>query len=150
MQLDQIQGEIERMRIQVHRQRGEIRQLQRAGISTVSAKALLERILNEIDELCTERADPARDGSGPGGVLVAVRGQLSPPSRAGLSPSGPVTNSALLISQPFIPPEGWRGKRETVSETRGLFRPKTLRRGGCLGRMHSDHHRQGRSLGCLT
>jgi hypothetical protein len=93
MQLDQIQGEIERMRIQVHRQRGEIRQLQRAGISTVSAKALLERMLNKIDELCTERdgsrksrAAPARDGSGPGGVLVAVPGHLSPPSRAGLSP----------------------------------------------------------------
>src|ERR1700694_633630 len=55
MQLDHIRGEIERMRIQVLRQRGEIRQLQRAGISNVSAEALLERMLNKIDELCTER-----------------------------------------------------------------------------------------------
>jgi hypothetical protein len=55
MQLDHIRGEIERMRIQVLRQRGEIRQLHRAGISTVSAEALLERMLNKIDELCAER-----------------------------------------------------------------------------------------------
>jgi hypothetical protein len=31
MQLDYVRSEIERMRTQVHRQRGEIRQLQRAG-----------------------------------------------------------------------------------------------------------------------
>ena len=55
MQLDQLRTEIERMRTQVHRQRGEIRQLQRAGISTASADALLERMLNKIDELCAER-----------------------------------------------------------------------------------------------
>ena len=34
-----------RMRMQVHRQRGEIRRLQRAGISTTSAEALLDRML---------------------------------------------------------------------------------------------------------
>ena len=50
-----IRGEIERMRIRVHRQRGEIRQLQRAGIPTTSAEALLDRMLNNIDGLCTER-----------------------------------------------------------------------------------------------
>ena len=50
-----IRGEIERMRLQVHRQRGEIRQLQRAGISTASAEALLDRMLNNIDGLCAER-----------------------------------------------------------------------------------------------
>ena len=50
-----IRGEIERMRLQVHRQRGEIRQLQRAGISTTSAEALLDRMLNNIDGLCAER-----------------------------------------------------------------------------------------------
>ena len=38
-----------RMRMQVHRQRGEIRRLQRAGISTTSAEALLDRMLNNID-----------------------------------------------------------------------------------------------------
>lgn len=37
------------------RQRGEIRQLQRAGIPTASAEALLGRMLNQIDELCAER-----------------------------------------------------------------------------------------------
>ena len=50
-----IRGEIERMRLQVHRQRGEIRQLQRASISTTSAEALLDRMLNNIDGLCAER-----------------------------------------------------------------------------------------------
>jgi hypothetical protein len=55
MQLDQIRAEIERMRTQVHRQRGEIRQLQRAGISTASAEALLERMLTNIDWMCAER-----------------------------------------------------------------------------------------------
>jgi hypothetical protein len=53
--LDHLRSEIERMRVQVHRQRGEIRQLQRAGIPTASAEALLERMLNKIDEMCTER-----------------------------------------------------------------------------------------------
>jgi hypothetical protein len=43
------------MGAQIHRQRGEIRQLQRGGISTVSAEALLEKMLNKIDELCDER-----------------------------------------------------------------------------------------------
>jgi hypothetical protein len=55
MQLDMIRREIERMRTQVQRQRGEIRQLQRAGISTASAGALLGRMLNKIDALCGER-----------------------------------------------------------------------------------------------
>jgi hypothetical protein len=53
--IDHIRGEIERMRIQIHRQRGEIRQLQRAGIPTASAEALLDRMLNKIDGLCAER-----------------------------------------------------------------------------------------------
>ena len=43
------------MRMQVHRQRGEIRHLQRAGIPTTPAEALLERMLNNIDRLCAER-----------------------------------------------------------------------------------------------
>jgi len=42
MQLDFIRRENERMRAQVHRQRSEIHQLQRAGISTTSAQALLD------------------------------------------------------------------------------------------------------------
>ena len=55
MQLDHLRSEIERMRTQVHRQRGEIRQLQRAGIPTASAEALLDRMLAKIDGLCVER-----------------------------------------------------------------------------------------------
>ena len=47
--IEYIRAEIDRMRLQVHRQRGEIRQLQRAGIPTTSAEALLERMLNNID-----------------------------------------------------------------------------------------------------
>ena len=53
--IDHIRAEIERMRVQVHRQRGEIRQLQRAGIPTASAEVLLDRMLNKIDGLCAER-----------------------------------------------------------------------------------------------
>jgi phage shock protein A len=65
MNLDLIRAEIERMRTQVHRQRGEIRQLQRAGISTASAEALLERMLNKIDELSVERDGLKKDQAGP-------------------------------------------------------------------------------------
>jgi hypothetical protein len=50
-----IRKEIERMRYQVQRQRREIRQLQRAGIPSTSAEALLDRMLNKIDNLCAER-----------------------------------------------------------------------------------------------
>jgi hypothetical protein len=50
-----MRGEIERMRYQVQRQRGEIRQLQRAGIPSTSAETLLDRMLNKIDDLCAER-----------------------------------------------------------------------------------------------
>jgi hypothetical protein len=55
MQLDHVRGEIERMRLQVHRQRGDIRKLQKTGIPTASAQALLERMLDRIDKLCAER-----------------------------------------------------------------------------------------------
>jgi hypothetical protein len=55
MQLDHVRSEMERMRLQVHRQRGDIRKLQQAGISTTSADALLERMLDRIDKLCAER-----------------------------------------------------------------------------------------------
>jgi len=74
MQLDYVRRDIERMRTQVHRQRGEIRQLQRAGISTASAEALLERMLNKIDELCTERD---RLKSEQGSVKASVLGGRS-------------------------------------------------------------------------
>ena len=50
-----IRSEIEYMRRQVQRLHGEIRQLQHSGISSTSAEVLLERLLNKIDDLCTER-----------------------------------------------------------------------------------------------
>ena len=64
MQLDAIRSEIERMRTQVARQRGGIRQLQRAGIATASAEALLERMQNRVDELRAER-DRLKKEQGP-------------------------------------------------------------------------------------
>jgi hypothetical protein len=53
--LDFIRREIERMRVQVGRQRREILQLQRAGISTASAELLLGRMHGTIDDLCAQR-----------------------------------------------------------------------------------------------
>lgn len=53
--IDFIRAEIERRRARVGRQRREILALQKAGIATASAEALLERMLNGIDELCSER-----------------------------------------------------------------------------------------------
>jgi hypothetical protein len=50
-----IEGEIERMRCQVLRQRNEILQLQRAGIPTTSAEALLGRMLKKSADLRAER-----------------------------------------------------------------------------------------------
>lgn len=55
MRLEHVRSEIEYMRKQVIRQRREILLLQRAGISTVSAEALLQRMLDKIDALCLER-----------------------------------------------------------------------------------------------
>ena len=48
--IDFIRAEIQRMRSRVLRRRGEIRQLQRAGIPSSSSEALLEKMLNKIDQ----------------------------------------------------------------------------------------------------
>ena len=53
--LDYIRSEIERMRVQVGRQRKEILSLQKAGVATSSAEALLQRMLDKIDSLCEQR-----------------------------------------------------------------------------------------------
>jgi hypothetical protein len=50
-----VRAEIERMRVQVGRQRKEILQLQRAGINSLPAEALLARMLAKIDLPCAER-----------------------------------------------------------------------------------------------
>jgi hypothetical protein len=55
MQLEGIRSEIEHMRRQIHRQRGEIRQLQQVGIPIKSAEELLARMLSKVDDLCAER-----------------------------------------------------------------------------------------------
>mgnify|MGYP003539714231 CR=1 FL=1 len=55
MGLDHLRSEIAFMRVQVSRQRKEILQLQRTGIPTNSAEALLQRMLDKIDGLCAER-----------------------------------------------------------------------------------------------
>jgi hypothetical protein len=55
MDLAQLRTEIENRRRQLERQRREIRDLQRVGISTASAEALLDRIFSKVDELCLER-----------------------------------------------------------------------------------------------
>ena len=55
MQLPAVRAEIEHMRRQIHRQRREIRDLQRAAIPTVSAEELLARTLTKVDDLCAER-----------------------------------------------------------------------------------------------
>jgi hypothetical protein len=60
-----IRAEIERNAIQIHRQRGEIRQLQKAGIATASAEALLDRMLNSIDGLCVARDRLKKQQPGP-------------------------------------------------------------------------------------
>ena len=55
MNLEHIRAEIERMRYQISRQRKDIQSLQRAGISTLAAEALLARMQATVDNLCAER-----------------------------------------------------------------------------------------------
>jgi hypothetical protein len=70
--LGHVRGEIERMRVQLGRQRREILALQRAGISTASAELLLARMHSKIDDLCAQRdrlkkEQPARKTGAAGG-----------------------------------------------------------------------------------
>jgi hypothetical protein len=58
-----IRSEIERMRVQVSRQRKEILQLQKAGINSLPAEALLARMLTNIDNMCAERDRLKREQS---------------------------------------------------------------------------------------
>jgi hypothetical protein len=64
VQLDHIRTEIERMRSQVARQRREILTLQRAGINSLPAEALLARMLANIDNLCAERDRLRKEAAG--------------------------------------------------------------------------------------
>jgi hypothetical protein len=65
MQLENVRSEIQRMRGQVGRQRKEILQLQRAGISTASAEILLARMLASIESLCADRDGLKKEKPGP-------------------------------------------------------------------------------------
>jgi hypothetical protein len=51
-------AEITRMRRDIRAQEREIRMLQRAGVSTASAKFLLSRIRAKVEDLCREREVP--------------------------------------------------------------------------------------------
>lgn len=59
--LEFIRSEIERMRAQIGRQRKEILQLQRAGIGTASAEALLSRMQGKVDQLVAQRDEMKKD-----------------------------------------------------------------------------------------
>jgi len=65
MAIDHVRSEIEHMRVQVGRQRKEILQLQRAGLSTAAAELLLGRMHAKIDDLCAERERLKREQGGP-------------------------------------------------------------------------------------
>jgi len=71
MGLDHVRSEIEHMRVQCGRQRREVLQLQRAGISTAAAELLLARMHAKIDDLCAERErlKKEEDGATKGRVL---------------------------------------------------------------------------------
>ena len=75
MPLDSIRNEIELLRRHVLRQRREIRDLQRAGISTKSADELLARMLAKVDALCGERdrliGEQRRKYAGSNKVIIA-------------------------------------------------------------------------------
>ena len=68
--LEFIRSEIEHMRLQVGRQRKEILQLQRAGISTAAAELLLARMNTKIDGLCAERERLKKEDGSAVGVRV--------------------------------------------------------------------------------
>jgi hypothetical protein len=55
MGLDHIREEIKRKRVRIGRQRKDIQSLERAGIPTAAAEALLARMLESVDALCAER-----------------------------------------------------------------------------------------------
>jgi hypothetical protein len=61
MDLSYIRNEIEHIRRQILRQRREICDLGRAGVSTKSAEELLERMQGKVDGLCAERDRQVRE-----------------------------------------------------------------------------------------
>jgi hypothetical protein len=55
LKLEDIRAEIEYRRNQIARQRKDIQTLQRAGINSLPAEALLARMQAKVDDLCAER-----------------------------------------------------------------------------------------------
>jgi hypothetical protein len=55
MQLDALRRDIAYRRQQISRQRREILELPRLGLSSRSAEELLQRMLDKVDQLCAER-----------------------------------------------------------------------------------------------
>ncbi|WP_347710861.1 hypothetical protein [Bradyrhizobium sp. CB1650] len=105
MRLDFVGHEIERMRTEVHRQRGDIRQLQRAGIPTASAEALLGRMLN-ISTNCAQSAIGSRESSRPSRAGVGGHGdRASPILRRHGRPFA--VDKALAEVRIRAPREGW-------------------------------------------
>jgi hypothetical protein len=98
--------EIQRMRIQVHRQRGEIRQLQRAGLPTESAEALLARMLNNIHALCAERNLLKKEQPRRSTVLRVV--MREPLEWYDDNADNPPWIKALAEVRRLAPREGWR------------------------------------------
>lgn len=64
MNIDYVQNEIARMRVQIRQQQSEIEMLRRAGISTASAELLLARMRAKVDDLCNRRAKPRAAAQG--------------------------------------------------------------------------------------
>ena len=60
-----IRAEIQHTRLQVLRHRNEIMQLQRDGLPTTSPEALLNRMLDKINDLCAERNRRRREQQHP-------------------------------------------------------------------------------------
>jgi hypothetical protein len=103
LDLDDIRDEIDRMRIQVGRQRKEIFLLQRAGISTASAELLLGQMLAKIDTFCEQRDELKKDLPKPHKVLggrswrgiyptsLTFLHSCTPLAMSGIKPPGKVT-----------------------------------------------------------
>lgn len=97
--IDFIRAEIVRMRIQVGRQRREMLELREAGISTTSAEALLQRMLDQsrtsaLSAIACERLFPSRREcwEGESGEILPGRdrpARVSQSAQRGSSPRDP-------------------------------------------------------------
>jgi hypothetical protein len=72
--LSYLRAEIERMRLQIVRQRKEILALQRAGINTLPAEALLARMQTSVDSLCAQRDKQRKEQATPKRRVLGGRG----------------------------------------------------------------------------